>query len=261
MLNFLCQSEAISQLKLLKEYNRQSILIEGCTGCGKTYLAGQFASMVGVSDFQIVEPKVDAIRKSIETCIQLNEPIVLCIENLDCGVPAASYSLLKFLEEPYPKVYIVVTCRNIRNIPDTIISRSAVVTIAPPTDWDLAVFGSNVDSSKLSTLSKTAIWKCARTFSDVSTIFNMNQEQLSYFATLSNLNNSKDSVSSIVWKLGHYEDNSETPVEIAIRYIMNDINLPFVNKCGIECIRDLNSGRVAQHAILAKFVFNLKYCE
>lgn len=261
MLDLLCQKEAIEQLRLLGSYNRQSILIEGCTGCGKTYLASQFASMIGVSDFEVVEPKVDAIRSSIEECIQLNEPIVLCIENLDCGVPAASYSLLKFLEEPYPKVYIVVTCKNIKNVPDTIISRSAVVTISPPTDSDLIVYGGNKDVSKYGQLSKSLVWKCARTLSDIDTLFKLTDDQLAYFVTLSDLDKSKESVSSIVWKLGHYEDNSETPLEIVIRYVMNDIGTPFVSKCGVDCIRDLNSGRFASHAILAKFVFNIKYCE
>ena len=261
MMNFMCQREALEELKLLKEHHRQSILIEGCTGCGKTFLANQFASMVGVSDFQIIEPKVDAIRKAVETCIQLNEPIVLCIENLDLGVPAASFALLKFLEEPYPKVYIVVTCRNMRGVPPTIISRSAVVTVAPPTDSDLMIYGANLDNQKYTALSKTQLWKCARTLTDVNTLFGMTPDQVNYYSTLSGLANTKDNVSNLVWKLGHYEDNSETPLEIVIRYVMNDVGTSFVQKCGVDCIRDLNAGRVAQHAILAKFVFNIKYCE
>lgn len=261
MINFMCQQEAIGQLKLLSEHHRQSVLVEGCPGCGKTYLAKQFASMVGVPDFQVVEPKVDAIRTAIETCIQLNEPIVLCVENLDCGVAAAAYTLLKFLEEPYPKVYIVVTCRNVRLVPDTIISRSAVVTVAPPTDSDLMMYGTNVDGTKYHVISKFPLWKCARTFKDVDALLTMTQEHINYFPSLHGLGTTKDSVSNIIWKIGHYDDNTETPLELVIRYIMNDIGTPFVQKCGVDCIRDLNAGRVAQHAILAKFVFNIKYCE
>lgn len=261
MLDLMCQHEALEQLNLLSSYHRQSILVEGCSGCGKSYLARHFAHLVGIQDFQIVEPKVQAIRSCIEECIQLNEPIVLCIENLDLGVAAAAYTLLKFLEEPYPKVYIVVTCRNIKYLPDTIISRSAVVTVAPPTDSDLMIYGASVDNQKYSAISKLPVWNCARTFTDVDKLYALDTAKLNFFQSLSELGSTRDSVSNIIWKLGHFEDNSETPVELVIRYIMNDINTPFVNKCGVECIRDLNTGRIAAHAVLAKFVFNIKYCE
>jgi hypothetical protein len=64
-----------------------------------------------------------------------------------------------------------------------------------------------------------------------------------------------------MWKLGHFEDKTETPVELVVRYIMELVNTPHVKQAGIECISDISKGRVAQHAVLAKFAFECKYCE
>lgn len=258
---FLCQSEAIDQLQMLANSNRQSILIEGPSGCGKTYLARMYSKLVGVSDFQIISPKVDEIRNAIESCINISEPIVLCIENLDCGLVVASYSLLKFLEEPIPNVYIVVTCRNIRAIPDTIISRSTCVTVAPPINSDISEYSSHVNLSAYNKVKSKKVWNCVRTFKDAEEVMSMNDAKLSYFDSLDQFSNFKDSVSSIVWKMSHYDDNSETPIELVIRYLMDVVNTPFIQHCGIECLRDLSQGRMASHAVLAKFAFNAKYCE
>ena len=257
-MNFVCQQEPIEQLKLMASIRRQSIIIEGSPGCGKTYLAKQYSEMVGIPDFQVVEPKVDAIRSSIDTCINLNEPIVLCIENLDKGVQSASYALLKFLEEPPACAIVIVTCQNIRLVPDTIVSRSNVVTLGPPIDADLALYA---QSKYGPDILHSPLWGCVRTFQDVDTVSAMTSDNYKYFLSLPDVCKFRDSVSNIVWKLGHYEDNSETPIELVIRYIMGYMKTPFVERCGIECIRDLSQGRIAPHAVLSKFAFNVKYCE
>ena len=260
-MNFICQKQPLSELDSLRLSDRHSILIEGPSGCGKTYLAMQYASMLGISDFQIVAPKVDDIKSAVDTCIQLNNPVVVCIENLDTGVNAASYALLKFLEEPLPHVYIVVTCRNLQHVPDTIISRSAVVVTAPPVDTDIATYSISANKQKFDELKLTPIWKCVRTFKDADTVLSMTNEQLMYFNNLSQLIKFNDSVSNIVWKIGHYDDNTETPVDLVIRYIMNLVNTPHATAAGISCLNDLAAKRYAAHAVLAKFAFELKYCE
>lgn len=256
-----CQKEAFDQLLLLKDSKRQSLLIEGPEGCGKTSLARQYSQLVEVPDFQVIQPKVDEVRQAVETCLSLNQSVVLCIENLDTGVPAASYALLKFLEEPLPNVYIVVTCRNIKYVPDTIISRATVVTVSPPIDSDIAQYATCKDPVNYNRVKDTTAWKCVRTFNDADKVLSMKSQELSYFDSLSELCNTSDSVSNIIWKLGHYDDNTETPLELVIRCVMNFANTSFVQHCGIECIRDLSQRRIAPHAILAKFAFNIKYCE
>lgn len=258
---FTCQSKSIDELKLLASKDRHSVLIEGAPGCGKTYLARQYASMLNVRDFNIVAAKVNDIRDSVDSCAQLDTIVVLCIENLDKGVAGSSYTLLKSLEEPSPNMYIVITCQNINRVPDTIVSRSTVVSVSPPTDSDLDLFARSVNPEKYLKIQKTLIWKCARTFNDAKTILSLQDNQINYILSLSEISSFRDSVSNIIWKLGHFEDKTETPIEIVIRYLMEVVNTPHVKLAGIECISDLALGRIAQHAVLAKFVFECKYVE
>ena len=260
-MNFICQQAAISELDSLAKSNRHSVLIEGPEGSGKSYLAKQYATLLGVPDFQEVVPKVDAIKETIDNCMQISTPIVLCIENLDTGVPAASYALLKFLEEPLPNVYIVVTCRNIKHVPDTIISRSAVVVTSPPVDTDVCGYAMMKNADRFKEMQLTRIWKCVRTFRDAEIALNMTNAHIEYFNGLTELAKFRDSVSNLVWKIGHYPDNSETPVEFVIRYLMDLVNTAHVRQAGITCISELNQSRIAGHAVLAKFVFEAKYCE
>lgn len=260
-MNFMCQKSALDELESLCASRRHSVLIEGPEGSGKTYLARQYADMLDVADFQVITPKVDSIKDAIDSCLQIDTPVVLCIENLDTGVPGASYALLKFLEEPLPHVYIVVTCRNIKHVPDTIISRSAVVVTAPPVDIDISSYALSRNGDRFKELQHTMLWRCVRTFSDAETVLNMNPTQLDYFNSLKELAEFRDTVSNIAWKIGHYPDNIETPLELVIRYLMEIANTAHIKKSGIDCIRDLTQGRIASHAALAKFAFDAKYCE
>lgn len=260
-MNFICQKYSLNELQQLANKDRHSVLIEGSSGCGKTYLARQYAQMIDVYDFINVEPKVQDIRNTIDSCLQLGNKVVICIENLDKGVSGASYTLLKSLEEPLPNMYIVITCRNINNVPDTIISRSTVVSTCPPVDSDLDLFARSVNPEKYFRLNKSLIWRCIRTLGDVNTILNMSDEHIDYFNTLNEISKFRDSVFNIVWKLSHFEDKSETPVELVIRYIMEIVGTVHVKKAGIECISDLINCRFGQHSILAKFAFECKYCE
>ena len=92
------QKEPLAELKQLAASNRQSILIEGPSGCGKTYLCKQYANMLGIDDFSVVAPKVADIREALDSCLSLQNRVLLAIENLDLGVAGASYTLLKSLE-------------------------------------------------------------------------------------------------------------------------------------------------------------------
>lgn len=260
-MNFTCQKSALFELAKLAERRRHSILIEGVEGSGKTYLAQQYAQMLDVPDVQIVEPNVQSIKSTIEACYRIDNEVVICIENLDTGVSAAAYSLLKFLEEPNPNIYIVVTCRNVNRVPDTIISRSVCIITSPPIDTDIVIYATNKDNSKYTELRTRHIWSCIRTFKDVDTVMNMTPQQLEYFNSLSSMMEFKDTVSNMMWKLGHYPDNSETPIEIVIRYIVELSDNLHVRRAGIQCITDLSTSRIASHAVIAKFLFECKYCE
>lgn len=260
-MNFICQSNSLEQLKRLAEKDRHSVLIEGAPGCGKTYLARQYAGLLKVQDFHIVPAKVNEIRESVDLCSQLESSVVLCIENLDKGVVGSSYTLLKSLEEPPPNMYIVITCQNANRVPDTIVSRSTVISVSPPTSDDLDLFSRSINPEKYFKLSQNLIWRCVRTFADAQVMLSMSEEHINYILSLKDVCSFHDSISNIVWKIGHYEDKTETPIELVVRYIMEIVNTNHIRSCGIECISDLNLGRIAQHAVLSKFLFECKYCE
>lgn len=258
-MDFKCQSSAIDQLQTLASADRHSVLVSGMQGSGKSYLAQRYADMLGIEDFQTVSPSVKSIKECMQACYNIDTPIVLCIENLDQGVNAAAYSILKFLEEPMQHVYIVVTCINTNNIPDTIISRCVVVPLGPPTASDLEAFATSVDFTKFHPLENTDLWKCVRTFGDVNTVLNLSSSQIDYFRSLSDILSFKDNISSLMWKLGHYDDNSEAPTDLILRYLIHVSDNPHVRWAGMECLKKLGQGRVAAHAVVARFLFECKY--
>lgn len=255
------QTRPLEELQTLATSNRQSVMISGPAGSGKSYLAQQYANMLGIDDYSAVDPKVADIREALDSCMTINNRVLLEIKNLDMGVPAASYTLLKSLEEPLSHVYIVITCRNPDRVPDTIISRSAVVNLGPPTLDDIDAYGKEKDTLKFNVVSSRLAWQCARSFSDADSVLEMTPDEINYYESLAELCKFNDTVSNLVWKLGHYDSNKECNLELAIRSVIELMHQPFITKCGIDCIRDLNRGRIAQHAVLARFIFNAKFCE
>jgi hypothetical protein len=255
------QKSALEELAQFAENNVHTIIIEGPEGCGKTYLAKQYAKMLDVSDFISIEPKVSDIRHAVDSCIETKSPMILCIENLDLGVASAAYTLLKFLEEPIPTAYIVVTCRNIMNVPDTIISRCAVTTVTTPIVSDILSYAEQLNSDKYLAMKGSRLWDCARTFKDANTILNLTSGQQEYFKSLASMLSFSDSISNMMWKLGHYPDKSETPIDLVLRYIISIAKSERIKRIAIECLSNLSTTKIATHAILAKFLFESKYIE
>lgn len=255
------QKSALEELTQFAENNVHTIIIEGPEGCGKTYLAKQYAKMLDVSDFISIEPKVSDIRQAVDSSIETKSPMVLCVENLDLGVASAAYTLLKFLEEPIPTAYIVVTCRNIVNVPDTIISRCAVTTVTTPIVSDILSYAEQLNSDKYLATKRSKLWGCARTFKDANTILNLTSDQQEYFKSLTSMLSFSDSISNMMWKLGHYPDKSETPIDLVMRYIISITKSEHIKRIAIECISNLSTAKIATHATLAKFLFESKYTE
>lgn len=258
-MNLKCQHSSVNLLSKLAKNHVHSIIIEGPKGCGKTYLAKEYSKLLNVPDFQLISPNVSEIRNTINEFYSLNNDVVLCIENLDLGVAAASYALLKFLEEPKKNAYIVITCRNIAKIPDTILSRSSLVNTSRPIPADIELYAQEKDKTNYREKQILPIWKCVKSFNDVDLIFNMTTDQLNYFANIDKNLNFNKPISQLVWDIGHYSDGSECPVEIMLRYIMNFYNNPHINRCAVECLNDIASGRVASHASIARFCFDAKF--
>ena len=259
-MEFQCQKHSIDNLRNLQEADRHSIVVSGCRGCGKTHVVKEWAKMLGISDIAIVNPTVSELKSVIDTLTDSHAPAVMCIENLDEGVVQAAYPLLKFLEECPEYLYVAVTCTNIRNIPDTILSRCILVDIAMPTASDLEQFATSINFENFHSIEHDKIWKCARSFKDVKTILELDANKLAYFESLSDITSFKDTVSNISWKLQHYSDNSEAPVLIVIRYLMQILPHSQMRPC-LDCLDDLQYNRISTNAIISKLIFELKYTE
>lgn len=260
-MDMICQKLAIEELTTLSVARRQSVIIEGPQGCGKTYLAHQYAKMLKVEEFHTVEPSVSNIRDVINECLMLDSEVVLCIENLDTGVVSASYTLLKFFEEPVPNIYIVITCRNLSKIPSTILSRGVCVSTCPPIRSDICQYATSVDFRMYELRKNSILFHCVTSFQDVDMFFKLSDDQLKYIEELKSLVKSSKPVADMVWALGHFSDNQSTPIEFVIRYIMDCVNTSHMKQCALECLEDLTSGRIAAHTVLTRFVFDIKYTE
>lgn len=259
-MEFQCQHQALENIKHVCNADRHSIIIAGAGGTGKTHLVREWAKMLNISDVAVVNPSVNELREVIDTLVDNHAPAVMCIENLDEGVVQAAYPLLKFLEECPEYLYVAVTCTNIRNVPDTIMSRCILIDVAMPTKDDLEKYATSINFENFHFVEEKKIWKCAKTFHDVNIILELDSNKLAYYESLSDIIQFKDTVSNIAWKLQHYSDNSEAPILLVVRYLMQILNSNQVKPC-LDCLNDLQSSRMSVNAVISKLVFELKYTE
>lgn len=257
-MNLICQQEPIRQLHILAEHQQHGVLIVGDSGSGKTYLARQYAQYLNIPDFYLINPIMSDLKSMIDVCVENKNPVVLCIENLDSGVTQASYPLLKLIEDCPKHIYIVVTCNNYYAIPDTIPSRCALVTVNPPTRSDIDQYAGSKDMAAFDLMKDKKVWKCVKGFGDVDIVLKFTPEYLKYFESLEKIGWEKDTVSNVSWKLQHYEDKTETPLSLVIRYLMQSVN-PNYRKACIDCLNDLAENRISKNAIVSKLCFDLKY--
>lgn len=258
-MEFKNQKLSLEQLSLLAEHNTHSILIDGCSGSGKTYVAMKYATLLSIDDIQIVKPAVNEIRDSLESCINLTNKILIIVENADLGVVSVFSTMLKFLEEPLDHVYVIVTCRNIQFVPDTIISRCAVVSLTTPFQEDVVQYAKEKDIKKFDNLHGMKLWKIINSFSDVDFIYSLNMDDLTYIENTSIEWLKKLPVSNSMWKLNHFGDNSTLPPEYPLRMMMNDSKDPYVKRLCLQCLNDIQKTNIASHVVLAKFALDIKY--
>lgn len=257
-MNFVCQQNAIAELKSLSKYRRHSVLIEGPSGSGKTFLAKEYGHYLDIVDFQIVSPRVDDIRYCIDTCSEIANDIVICIENLDTGVRDASYALLKFLEEPSDNIYVVITCNSIHHVPDTIVSRSSIVSINAPAGADIDTYVNTLYQGRDLDVTKLRVWSAVRSFKDVDNLCKLSLDQLQYMSSAYDILCSADSVANIVWKLFHFADNQECLVSLMLQVCMVQTDIPFIRKLAVACLDELSLRRIAKHVIITQFVLQCK---
>lgn len=261
-LKLTCQKSCIDLMKLYADNDKHSIVVEGPIGSGKTFLAKSYFNMLGFNDVVVVSSRVNDIKDTFDQFLRVNNKVLIVVENLDSGVPACSYVLLKFMEEPSDNLYVVVTCRSKENIPDTILSRSMVAAVGMPTCDDISSYATDRYKDTYKKLKRKKIWSTVRTFSDVDEVCCLSEQQISYFSEWDNLNSFNQPVNVVSWKLSHYPDNSELNSSTLVKYIMevNKENKHVVNSCR-KCLDQLNLKRIASYLTLTKLAFDIKYCE
>lgn len=257
-IDFESQSNAKAELKNYAKRRQQSVIISGDEGCGKTHLARLYAAYLGIYDFTVIKPTVDELTSTMEALFGSQNDVCLCIENLDTGVIGASYTILKFLEEPPKNVFIVITARNINRVPDTILSRCAAVVLPNPTPNDILRYCSRTDIDAYNRVKNHLIYKCIKTLSDANLILSMDANKLRYFEGLFEIMQCTDTVSTMSYRLSHYPDKSKSDVHIVLRYIMQVIKDSTILKYAISCSDDIRLGRVADWCAVAVFAMRVK---
>lgn len=261
-MNLSYQKSAYDTLSQISKSDNHNVILCGNPGCGKTYMAHEYAKMLGISDFVVISPSVQNLRDMISDVLQTKYDVAVCIENLDCGVAASSYTILKFLEERRSNVYVIVTARNIRNVLDTIQSRCIIVQMQNPSHSDILSYASHKYRNKFESMKDRDIMKCISSMSDIDDIFKLSEDEISYIESLREINflSNKLSVKSIAWKLSHFPNNSECDISLVMRYLMMwyKSNLKLMH-AWIQCIDDLNLGIIGKQAVLYKFCMDGKY--
>nr|DAF92887.1 MAG TPA: DNA polymerase III, delta' subunit [Siphoviridae sp. ctX5W26] len=257
-MRFEFQQNALNQLATLAEYDCHSLLLYSNSGCGKTYLAKQYAKLLQIDDFIKVDPKVSEIKSTIANCLSLKNNILLCIENIDEGVNSASQSLLKILEEPPSHIYIIITCRNFTKVPDTIISRSKCVELGCPTENDIFSYAESRDKQKCDLYKKYNILSCIRSFSDIDCLNKLDKKDIEYISQCPSIISMNIPISMISWNLQNTSDKHVLPIHIVISYIHSQCNDKDLKKICLTCLNGLSESKLGKSAILSKFLFDYK---
>ncbi len=141
-------------LKVLEAYVQepsQAILLVGNAGNGKTIIARNLAAeLLGVTaekleqypyvkvieplDSKIVIEQVRGLSSFVQLAVPGSQPIarVLCIFDAESMTREAQNALLKLLEEPSPRMAIILTSSSPRKLLPTIRSRLQTLRILPP---------------------------------------------------------------------------------------------------------------------------------
>ena len=253
------QESAISQIQSLAEKDVHSILISGLRGTGKTHIAKLFASYKGINTFHTVKPKVADLKDMIDSSYRLQDKQVICIENLDDGKSAAAQVILKYLEEPLPNVYVIVTCVNSSKLPDTIISRSISVQLSTPRVNELQQYARSLNAQRYTAYKDYTVFSTCKSLSDVKTILSLTLDQVKYYDSFENIKPLfKQSSDTILWTLGHYYDNSKSNCILALRCIRKSSDDIKIRQLALDSLLALEDGKLSETAILGKFVLNVK---
>lgn len=243
----------------LAESDKHSIILEGISGCGKTYLAKYFHDLKKSSIFRIVDAKVGELKQVIDFSYNVSDTQVICIENLDSGVDSSSQVLLKYLEEPLPYVYIVITTKSIAKLPETIRSRSISVHIDNPSKKELLAYGDYINATKFNAIRQSPLLDVAKSLNDISFVLSLDANKLKYYEDFTNpgiwLMKPQGTMS---WDISHYNDNSKSNLSLCLRILYKYVKDVNMRSYILSSLIDLETKRYSETAILGNLTLRIK---
>ena len=254
------QEQALKELQMYADSDSHALILSGARGCGKTYLAKQYAKMLK-AQFATIDPAVASIREVINQYTLGSDKTVICIENIDKGVQDASNTILKFAEEPPAGVYLIVTCRDLTKVLDTVKSRCHVITMPKMSRKDLNDYARNKDSTRYNFIhEQTALWKSIESIADIDYLYNIEFDHIGELANIASSLMSKMSISQTMWKLQKFQNGAKIPASLALRIIMNTDGIDRqVRLACVHALSDIDGVALPDHLILARFLFEVKY--
>lgn len=266
-MKMLVQNESMKKLQIAANADFHSLIIAGSPGCGKTYLANQYSKLLNIKNVNYIESSISDVKNIMFDVYHQTDKMLFIIENLDTGLVQVSYALLKLMEEPPDSVYIIVTCRNIDKIPDTLISRSYVIHMQPMGTMELSKYMQDNYQNLYRLVIKYELMPCIKSISDIKQLNEYDESKIRYLSDLylhlHNILTSKrllrsTTVYSLSWKLTRFEDNSTIPVKLMFQILLcRFYNYPDICRIILDCVSDLESGRIAEYIVLQKFLFML----
>lgn len=254
-MEFQNQKSAMFELKHLASADCHSILLHGVAGCGKSWLSKKYQALVNADDFIQLDAKMQEIKDFISTVNLYQTKAVVCIENIDCGVDGAAQAILKLLEEPPENIYIIVTARYAKNVPNTILSRVSTVFIPRFKFDDLILYAKEKHGLKAESMQSDISIFCKNP-NDVDFLMSLSQSDIDYLKKLPEQISSKNPVATTVWKIQSLPSGTKIPMEFIIRSLYNGIGERF-KPIVLQYESDIDSG-VPNHVILSAMLLNIK---
>lgn len=140
------QKDLLENLKSLLESGvvPRCIILRGGRRSGKTYLAKEISKLIAKYSV-VVGKSVDDIRTMIDLAYKVADTTCYTIDDLDKVSIGAKNCLLKVTEEPPRKAHLLLTCSNLSHVPETLISRSAVLHLKDYSEKSLAEYIKSTD--------------------------------------------------------------------------------------------------------------------
>ena len=137
MIKMIGQEDIKKEIRQLVNSNfPRTVIIHGLRGGGRKLLA-QFIANQLEADHIVVGIKVDEIREAIELMTKNSTPTVYVFPDIQEASLSAKNALLKIMEEPPAKSYIVLTTTDTDRLLPTLISRSRVIRMQDYWDTEL----------------------------------------------------------------------------------------------------------------------------